>query len=96
MNKPLGKLGVIATAFDPESGRVMEVSSTAPGLQFYTGNGLNGTLTGKGGIVYARRSGFAMEAEAFPDTPNHPDFPSVVLRPGKTYRNTIIFRFYAR
>ena len=96
MNKPLGKLGVIATAFDPESGRVMEVSSTAPGLQFYTGNGLDGTLTGKGGIVYARRSGFAMEAEAFPDTPNHPDFPSVVLRPGKTYRNTIIFRFYAR
>jgi len=67
MNKPLGKLGVIATAFDPESGRVMEVSSTAPGLQFYTGNGLDGTLTGKGGIVYARRSGFAMEAEAFPD-----------------------------
>ena len=96
MNKPLGKLGVIATAFDPESGRVMEVSSTAPGLQFYTGNGLNGTLTGKGGIVYARRSGFAMEAEAFPDTPNHPDFPSAVLRPGKTYRNTIMFRFYAR
>jgi aldose 1-epimerase len=96
MNKPSGKLGVVATAFDPESGRVLEVSSTAPGLQFYTGNGLNGTLTGKGGIVYARRSGFAMEAEAFPDTPNHPDFPSAVLRPGKTYRNTIMFRFYAR
>ena len=93
MNKPLGKLGVIATAFDPESGRVLEVSSTAPGLQFYTGNGLDGTITGKSGIVYARRSGFAMEAEAFPDTPNHPDFPSAVLRPGKTIATQSSFAF---
>ena len=96
LSKAAGALTVVATVYEPDTGRVLDVSSTEPGVQFYTGNFLDGTSVGKGGIVYPLHSGFAMEAEPFPDTPNHPAFPSAVLRPGKTYRNTIIFRFYAR
>jgi aldose 1-epimerase len=69
------------------------VLSTEPGLQFYSGNFLDGTITGKGGRVYQFRDGFCMEPQHYPDSPNHPNFPPVVLEPGQLYRNTIIYRF---
>ncbi|MCX8035805.1 MAG: galactose mutarotase [Candidatus Sumerlaeia bacterium] len=93
LNKPAGKLDVIARVTEASTGRVLEVLSTEPGLQFYTGNFLDGTITGKGGWVYKHRSAFCMEPQHFPDSPNKPNFPSVVLKPGETYRNTIIYRF---
>ncbi len=96
INKPVGALTVAATVYEPDSGRVLEVSSAEPGLQFYSGNFLDGSLTGKGGQVYALRNGFCLEPQHFPDSPNHPGFPPVVLKPGQTYKNTIIYRFSAR
>jgi aldose 1-epimerase len=84
-----------ARVFDPKSGRVMEVSTMEPGLQFYTGNFLNGTIQGKGGVTYAKRSAFCMETQHFPDSPNKPQFPSVVLEPGKTYHTATAYRFSA-
>jgi aldose 1-epimerase len=96
VNKPPGALGVMANVYEPETGRVLEVSSTEPGLQFYSGNVLDGSLTGKGGWVYVVHSGFAMEPQHYPDSPNHADFPSVVLHPQETYHNTIMYRFSAR
>ncbi|HXR07332.1 MAG TPA: hypothetical protein VN765_08385, partial [Candidatus Acidoferrum sp.] len=64
-----------------------------PGVQFYSGNFLDGTITGKGGWVYQRRHGFCLETQHFPDSINHPNFPAIVLKPGQTYRHTILFRF---
>ncbi len=93
INKELGKLGLMARVTDPESGRVMEVLSTDPGLQFYSGNFLDGTITGKGGWAYQHRAAFCMEPQHYPDSPNHPDFPTTELKPGETYHNTIIYRF---
>jgi len=78
---------------EPTSGRVLEVLSDQPGLQFYAGNFLDGSLTGKDGKVYPRRSGFCMEPQHYPDSPNKPNFPSVELKPGETYHNTIIYKF---
>jgi aldose 1-epimerase len=72
------------------------VLSTAPGLQFYSGNSLDGSLRGKDGRSYVFRSGFCLEPQGFPDAPNHAAFPSVLLRPGESYRNTIIHRFSSR
>lgn len=92
-DKRTGDLTLLARVTEPTSGRVLEVLSTEPGLQFYSGNFLDGTLTGKGGSVYNFRNGFCMEPQHFPDSPNHPNFPSVVLKPGQTYKNTIIYRF---
>jgi aldose 1-epimerase len=96
ISKPMGELGLMARVYEAESGRVMEVLSTEPGLQFYSGNFLDGTIRGKGGRVYGFRNGFCMEPQHYPDSPHHPEFPSVVLRPGETYRNTIIYRFSTR
>ena len=93
INKKAGKLGVMARVTDPSTGRVLEVLSTEPGLQFYTGNFLDGTITGKGGWTYAFRNGFCMEPQHYPDSPNQPQFPSTALFPGETYKNTIIYRF---
>jgi len=93
LNHPIGRLDVIARVTEPVTGRVLEVLTTEPGVQFYTGNFLNGSITGKSGQVYQKRSGFCLEAQHFPDSPNQPDFPSVTLKPGEVYRNTIIFRF---
>jgi aldose 1-epimerase len=93
INKPMGEMGLMARVTEPTTGRVMEVLSTEPGLQFYSGNFLDGTLKGKGGRVYQFRSGFCMEPQHFPDSPNKPQFPTVVLKPGQTYRNTIIYKF---
>ena len=78
---------------EPASGRVLEVSTTEPGMQFYTGNFLDGTLKGKSGRAYARRTGFALETQHYPDSPNHPEFPTTVLRPGETYRSKTVFAF---
>jgi aldose 1-epimerase len=96
INKKAGELTRLATVSEPETGRVLEVSSTEPGLQFYSGNFLDGTLPAKGGGTYAFRTGFCMEPQHFPDSPNQPKFPSVVLKPGQTYKNTIIYHFSAR
>ncbi len=88
------KLG--ATVRDPQSGRFMEVYTTEPGVQFYTGNHLNGRVTGKNGIVYKRRDGLCLETQHFPNSPNQPNFPSTVLRPGETYQTTTVYKFSVR
>ncbi len=93
INKPLGQLGLMASVYEPTTGRVLEVWSTEPGLQFYSGNFLDGSLTGKGGWVYQFRNGFCMEPQHYPDSPNQPNFPTVVLKPGQVYKNTIIYKF---
>lgn len=93
VNHQMGELGLDARVTEPTTGRVLEVWSTEPGLQFYSGNFLDSTITGKGGQVYPRRGAFAMEPQHFPDSPNQSGFPSVVLHPGQTYHNTIIYKF---
>ena len=76
---------------EPVTGRTMTVSTTEPGLQFYSGNFLDGTLVGTGGGVYRQGDGLALETQHFPDSPNQPDFPSTVLRPGEVYDSTTVF-----
>jgi aldose 1-epimerase len=78
---------------EPNSGRTLDIFTTEPGLQFYSGNFLDGTITGKAGHVYQYRSGFALETQHFPDSPNHPSFPSTILRPGEEYRSRTVFAF---
>jgi aldose 1-epimerase len=80
---------------DPASGRTLELRTTQPGLQLYSGNGLHGQI-GKGGKRYARHGAVCLEAQGFPDAPNQPAFPPVVLRPGEVYRQRIVHRFSAR
>jgi aldose 1-epimerase len=82
-----------ARVLEPESGRVVEVYTTEPGVQFYSGNFLDGTLTGKNGHVYKQRYGFCLETQHFPDSPNQPSFPSTILRPGQTYRSRTVYKF---
>ena len=89
-------LALAAEVFEPVSGRVMKVQTTEPGVQFYTGNFLDGTVRGKGGIAYGLRAGFCLETQHFPDSPNRPSFPPVVLRPGETFRSTTIYGFSSR
>ncbi|WP_445223486.1 aldose epimerase family protein [Catalinimonas locisalis] len=86
-------MGLAARVHEPTTGRVMEVYTTEPGVQFYTGNFLNGSVTGKEGITYAKRTAFCLETEHFPDSPNQPNFPSVELAPGETYSTTTEYRF---
>jgi len=86
-------LSPAARAYDPQSGRVLEVSTTEPGMQFYTGNFLDGTDHGKNGKVYGYRSAFCLETQHFPDSPNHKDFPATLLKPGQTFRSTSIYNF---
>jgi aldose 1-epimerase len=93
LNHPIGRLEVVARVSEPATGRVLEVLTTQPGVQFYTGNDLDGTIKGKGGQVYYKRSGFCLEAQHFPDSPNQPQFPTATLQAGAVYRNTILFRF---
>ncbi len=78
---------------EPKSGRVMEVFTNEPGVQFYSGNFLNGTIKGKGGKVYNQYGGFCLETQHFPDSPNQPAFPNTILRPGEKYQTTTIYRF---
>lgn len=89
-------LKVAAQVYEPTSGRVLEVQTTEPAVQFYTGNFLDGTLTGQNGVIFRKRSGFCLETEHFPDAPNRPDFPSTVLRPGDIYQSTTIYQFSTR
>jgi len=96
INGRAGSLRQAAVAYEPTSGRVMEVWTTEPGVQFYTGNYLDGTITGKSGKPYPRRSGFCLETQHYPDSPNQPGFPTTTLKKGATYRSTTIYRFYAR
>lgn len=93
IKKPPGELGFLARVTEPTTGRVLEVWSTEPGLQFYAGNFLDGTITGKAGQVYQHRTGFCLEPQHYPDSPNRENFPSAVLRKGAIYRNTIIYKF---
>ncbi len=86
-------LTLAARVEEPESGRVVEISTTEPGMQFYSGNHLNGSLTGKSGQPYGRRSGFALETQHYPDSPNRPEFPSTILQPGQTYRSKTVLSF---
>lgn len=85
-----------ARAYDPASGRFLELYTTQPGLQFYTANGLNGSVAGKGGTAYRQTDAFALEAEHFPDSPNHPAFPTTVLKPGETLHEVTVWRVGAR
>jgi aldose 1-epimerase len=87
-----GELRLAARVVEPGSGRVLEVFTTEPGLQFYSGNFLDGTVIGKSGKPYVKRGALCLEAQHFPDSPNQPGFPSVVLRPGQTYRQTTVYR----
>jgi aldose 1-epimerase len=91
-----GGLQVAATVYDPASGRTMEVKTTEPGLQFYTGNFLDGTLKGKGGTVYGKHAGFCLETQHFPDSPNQPKFPTTILQPGQTLHSTTTYTFGVR
>jgi aldose 1-epimerase len=91
-----GSLALCARAYEPTSGRVMEVYTTEPGVQLYTGNFLDGSMTGKGGKVYKKHYGFCLETQHFPDSPNKSDFPSVVLEPGQKYATTTVFKFATR
>lgn len=91
-----GKLALAASVYEPTSGRVLEVLTTEPGLQFYSGNFLNGTLIGKSGKPYPFRSALVLETQHFPDSVHHPEFPSTILLPGQTYRSTTIYRFSTR
>ena len=86
-------LELIASVYEPTSGRFMEVLTTEPGLQFYCGNLLDGTNKGKGGTVYRRRTGLCLETQHFPDSPNHPDFPTTELKPGEKYTQATVYRF---
>jgi aldose 1-epimerase len=93
-DKP-GELTLAAELHDPSSGRTMRVSTTEPGVQLYTANHVK-NLAGRGGRIYGPHAGLCLETQHFPDSPNHPDFPSTVLRPGETFRSTTVFEFSAR
>ena len=88
-----GELSFAASAYEPESGRFMEVFTTEPSVQFFTGNSLNGSQIGKSGVAYAKRTGFCFETQHVPDSPNHPNFPTTVLRPGETFNSTTVYKF---
>jgi aldose 1-epimerase len=91
-----GALTPAAEVHDPKSGRVMKIATTEPGVQFYTGNYMDGTVTGKGGTVYKKNFGLCLETQHFPDSPNKPQFPSTVLRPGTTYSSATVYAFSVR
>ena len=96
LNGRAGVLRQAATVYEPTSGRVMQVWTTEPGIQFYTANFLDGTLTGKSGKIYQKRNALCLETQHYPDSPNKPKFPTTTLRKGATYKSTTIYRFSAR
>jgi aldose 1-epimerase len=96
LEKGSGGLTKAAEVREPKTGRIMEVWTTEPGIQFYTGNFLDGSIHGKGGKIYPARSAFCMETQHFPDSPNQPKFPSTELKPGAEYRTTTVYRFSAK
>jgi len=91
-----GTLRLQGEVYEPKTGRVMEVHTTEPGVQFYSGNFLDGSNIGKQGKVYQHRYGFCLETQHFPDSPNHPEFPTTVLEPGQMYKHTTIYKFKTR
>ncbi len=95
LNSSDGSLALAASVYEPKTGRVMEIFTTEPGIQFYTGNFLDGSNKGKG-AVYNKHNGFCLETQHFPDSPNNPNFPSVVLKPGEKYTQLTVHRFSAR
>jgi aldose 1-epimerase len=96
INRQGGGLVLAARVSEPTTGRTLEVSTTQPGVQFYTGNFLDGTITGKQGHVYKKHYGFCLETQHFPDSPNHPSFPNTILRPGETFHQKTVFKFSAK
>jgi len=96
LNRKDGSLSLAARVEEPTSGRVLEVFTTEPGVQFYTGNFLDGTIKGKAGKVYQQRAGLCLETQHFPDSPNHANFPSTVLKPGQKYATTTVYKFSAK
>ena len=96
LNGPANELKLAATVYEPTSGRVMEVRTTEPAIQFYTGNFLSGDVMGREGFPYKKRYAICLETEHYPDSPNQPSFPSTVLRPGETYKTTTIYQFSTR
>jgi len=93
LNEGDDEMVFVARVFEPVSDRVMEVYTTEPGVQFYTGNFLDGSLTGKNGVIYEKHYGFCLETQHFPDSPNQPEFPSTLLKPGETYTHSTVYRF---
>jgi aldose 1-epimerase len=91
-----GKLALAARAYDPKTGRVMEMYTTEPGVQLYTANFLDGKLKSKEGVPFKKHQAFCLEAQHFPDAVNHPDFPSIILRPGQTYKQTTMYKFLTK
>jgi aldose 1-epimerase len=96
LNSSDGSLALAARVYEPTTGRVMEVMTTEPGIQFYTGNFLDGSEIGKDGVPYEFRTAFCLETQHFPDSPNKPEFPSTVLNPGEKYSTTTVYRFKAK
>lgn len=96
LNKRGNELSLAARVHEPTTGRILEVLTTEPGVQFYCGNFLDGKQTGKGGKAYKHRYGFCLETQHYPDSPNQPAFPSTVLKPGNEYRTTTVYRFLAK
>lgn len=96
LNKEKGKLSLAARVYEPESGRVMELYTIEPGIQFYSGNFLDGSITGKGGQTYHKHYAFCLEPQHFPDSPNQPHFPSTILKPGEKYTHLIVYKFSNR
>jgi aldose 1-epimerase len=86
-------LALAARVYEPKTGRVTEMYTTEPGVQLYTANFLDGKIKGKGGVVYKKHQAFCLEAQHYPDSVNHPEFPSVILRPGETYKQTTVYKF---
>ncbi len=96
LNNQDGQLALAAGVYEPTTGRALEIYTTHPGVQFYTGNSLDGTITGKDGAVYRKRAGFCLETQHFPDSPNQPNFPSSILKPGEEYKQITVFQFSVR
>ncbi len=96
LNSGGGTLALAVKVHEPTSGRIMEIHTDQPGVQFYTGNFLDGSITGKAGKVYQKHYGFCLETQHFPDSPNKPNFPSVVLNPGQKYTTQTVHRFYTK
>jgi aldose 1-epimerase len=96
LNRSSEGLVFAARVYEPSTGRVLDVFTTEPGVQFYTGNFLDASITGKAGHVYQRRYGFCLETQHFPDSPNQPQFPSTILRPGNEYKSRTVFSFSVR
>jgi aldose 1-epimerase len=88
-----GELELAATLYEPKSGRLLEITTTEPGVQFYCGNFLSGNLKGKSGKTYVHRGGLCLETQHYPDSPNQPGFPDTILQPGENYESQTVFKF---